>query len=93
MAKEENKVEEQPKENEILKVVREEYEKKIEDLRKEYEEKLKSQEKQFEEKRIADIKALISGRQQDFEIEKKKVEEPKSYFETELDIARKLLKL
>lgn len=80
--------------NETILVVKEEYEKKLSEQKEEYERKLEEQKKTLEEKRIADIRALISGRKDNENNEKKPVEENElSFFETELNKAREILKL
>lgn len=81
---EENKEKEEVKETETIKILKEEYEKKIEEQKKDYENKIKT----INENHNQQIRALVSGRSENLDDEtKKKLQEKK-----ELSFEEQLLK-
>lgn len=76
-------------EDEVLKAVREEYEKKLEEQRKAFEEEKKQALAEAEEKHIKQIRALLSGEGHiPREDKTEEIEETKSVEETILDSLR-----
>ena len=63
---------EEKRQDEVITAIKEEYEKKLDDLRKELDEKKQAEIKELEAKHIAQIRALMTGRE---EYKKQKEEE------------------
>lgn len=76
---------------ETIKAVKEEYEKKLEAQKKEYEDKIEKMKKEHDEDKANTIRAILSGRDTNEIIEKKKEENVKSYYEEALDECNKEL--
>lgn len=84
---EEKKIEE--KDNEIIKAIKEEYEKKIAEIEEKHKEEIEKVRNEEQEKSIKQIRAIISGRDDGKIAEKEKEEEEKSDFDIALEETRK----
>ena len=87
---------EETKDDVIVNTVKEEYEKKLQSQKDEYEKKLKEKEdemKKTEEKYKSQVREILTGSKITTNQNKEDDEEDKSWYETELDKARKILKI
>ena len=81
----------------VIKTLKEEYEKKLQEQKKEYETKLEQQKKELEEKTANQVRSILSGRNASLLDDGGKKEddeqEEKSYYEIALEETRKNFKL
>lgn len=80
-------------ENELLKQVREEYEKKIQELEEKHKQEMEDLKKSEEEKRIKDIKALISGKKNPDTEKVEEEGEELSFYDENIKLVRERLNL
>lgn len=81
----------EPTQDEVVKAIREEYEKKIADLKQEHLKEVENVKKECEEQHLKVIRALVSGRQDNVVVEEKEVDEELSFYEQSVEETRKIL--